>query len=106
MNNYNIKMKAKLEQDRKRRLVVNYHEYKRKYLKSIIKDEFICYNVREKAQEKLKLLARDSSSSRIVNRCFKTGRSRGVFKIFKLSRMNIKELAHSGRLSGMYKSSW
>lgn len=61
--------------------------------------------VRE-AQDKLDKLPRNTSASRLRRRCQITGRSRGVYKKFGLSRIKIRELANQGLIPGVRKSSW
>jgi small subunit ribosomal protein S14 len=62
----------------------------------------------ERAEARLKLakLPRDTSPIRTVSRCSLTGRPRGVYKKFGLSRMKFRELAHAGLLPGVTKASW
>ena len=55
---------------------------------------------------KLQKLPRNSSKTRIRNRCWKTGRPRGVFRDFGLSRHALREMAHQCLLPGVTKSSW
>jgi small subunit ribosomal protein S14 len=57
-------------------------------------------------QKKLQKLPKNSSRVRIRNRCWKTGRSRGVYRDFGLSRHAIREMGHNGLLPGLIKSSW
>lgn len=54
----------------------------------------------------LSKLPRDSSPSRLTNRCEMTGRPRGVYRKFGLSRIAFRELAHKGQLPGVKKASW
>lgn len=54
----------------------------------------------------LSKLPRDSSPSRLTNRCEMTGRPRGVYRKFGLSRIALRELAHKGQLPGVKKASW
>ena len=61
---------------------------------------------RFKIQSKLNDLPRDSSKIRVRNRCELTGRSRGVYSKFGLSRIKIRELSMAGSLPGVVKSSW
>ena len=61
---------------------------------------------RFKIQSKLNDLPRDSSNIRVRNRCKITGRTRGVYRKFGLSRIKIRELTMSGSLPGVVKSSW
>lgn len=56
--------------------------------------------------QKLQKLPRNSAATRIRNRCWKTGRSRGVFRDFGLSRHVVREMAHQCLLPGVTKSSW
>lgn len=51
-------------------------------------------------------LPRDSSPTRVRNLCALTGRSRGVYRKFKISRIMLRELAHEGKVPGMRKASW
>ena len=55
---------------------------------------------------KIQQLPRNSAKTRIRNRCWKTGRPRGVFQDFGLSRHVFREMAHQGLLPGVTKSSW
>ena len=57
-------------------------------------------------QKKLKELPRNTSPIRIRNRCELTGRTRGVYRKFRLSRIKIRELSMAGALPGVVKSSW
>ena len=64
------------------------------------------FNLKLEIHSKLQQLPRDSSKTRIRNRCWKTGRSRGVFRDFGLSRHVFREMAHQCLLPGVTKSSW
>tara|TARA_B100000945_G_C20179125_1_gene501393 strand:+ start:164 stop:469 length:306 start_codon:yes stop_codon:yes gene_type:complete len=79
---------------------------KRKFLKSKIKDKKLSLEERIAFQNKLNDLPRNSSAIRHRNRCEITGRSRGVYRKFGLSRIKIRELSMSGDLPGVVKSSW
>ena len=79
---------------------------KRKALKKKIMDKNISIEERLKLQNKLNDLPRNSSNIRYRNRCKLTGRTRGVYRKFGLSRIKIRELSMSGDLPGMIKSSW
>ena len=66
-----------------------------------------CYSEeRFEARFKLSKLPRNSSKSRIRNRCSLTGRPRAVYRKFGLSRIALRELASHGKLPGVVKSSW
>ncbi|MEJ8306001.1 30S ribosomal protein S14 [Saccharibacillus sacchari] len=54
----------------------------------------------------LQKLPRDSSPTRLKNRCEITGRPRGYLRKFKVSRIAFRELAHKGQIPGVMKSSW
>ena len=79
---------------------------KRKILKSKIKDKNLSIEERIVFQNKLNELPKNSSAIRHRNRCELTGRSRGVYRKFGLSRIKIRELSMSGDLPGVVKSSW
>ena len=79
---------------------------KRRALKSKIKDKKLSLDERMKFQNKLNELPRNSSAIRHRNRCEITGRSRGVYRKFGLSRIKIRELSMTGDLPGVVKSSW
>jgi len=79
---------------------------KRKVLKKKIMDKTISIEERLKLQNKLNELPRNSANIRYRNRCKLTGRTRGVYRKFGLSRIKIRELSMSGDLPGMVKSSW
>lgn len=61
---------------------------------------------RDQARMKLQKLPRDGAKTRIRNRCQLTGRPRGVYRKFMISRIVFREMAHSGLLPGVTKSSW
>ena len=79
---------------------------KRKVLKKKIMDKTISIEERLKLQNKLNDLPRNSANIRYRNRCKLTGRTRGVYRKFGLSRIKIRELSLDGKLPGIVKSSW
>ena len=79
---------------------------KRKKLKKIIMDKKISLEERFKAQQKLSKLPRNSSKTRVVNRCEITGRPHGVYRKLKVSRIALRKLTLEGKIPGMVKSSW
>ena len=79
---------------------------KRQSLKKQIMKKDLSIEERFKIQSKLNELPRDSSKIRVRNRCKLTGRTRGVYRKFGLSRIKIRELSMSGALPGVVKSSW
>ena len=79
---------------------------KRKKLKKIIMDKKISLEERFKAQMKLSKLPRNSSKTRVRNRCQITGRPHGVYRKLKISRIALRKLGLEGKIPGMIKSSW
>ena len=79
---------------------------KRKKLKSIVMDKKLTLEERFNAQMKLSKLPRNSSKTRIRNRCEITGRPHGVYRKLRISRIALRELASQGKIPGMTKSSW
>tara|TARA_R110001606_G_scaffold125544_1_gene259210 strand:+ start:89 stop:394 length:306 start_codon:yes stop_codon:yes gene_type:complete len=90
---------------RRERLVVRYAR-KRAELKAIANDESRAPEERFGARLKLAKLPRNSSKVRVRNRCDFSGRPRGVYRKFKLSRLAVRDLASIGQIPGMVKSSW
>ena len=89
-----------------RKKLIKKYKSKRELLKSKIKDKNLSLEERISFQNKLNDLPRNSSNIRYRNRCKLTGRTRGVYRKFGLSRIKIRELSMSGDLPGMVKSSW
>ena len=79
---------------------------KRKKLKKIVMDKKLPLEERFKAQQKLSKLPRNSARIRVRNRCQITGRPHGVYRKLKISRIALRQLASSGKIPGMTKSSW
>jgi small subunit ribosomal protein S14 len=79
---------------------------KRSALKKIVMDRSTPIEERFEAQLKLNELPRNGARVRIRNRCEMTGRPRGVYRKFKLSRIGLRDLASRGQLPGVVKSSW
>ena len=79
---------------------------KRVKLKKIIMDKKISLEERFKAQQKLSKLPRNSAKNRIMNRCQITGRPHGVYRKLKISRIALRDMASSGKIPGIIKSSW
>ena len=97
---------SSIEKNNLRLKLIKKFSKKRKYLKSKTKDKNISLEERMLFQKKLNDLPRNSSSIRHRNRCEITGRSRGVYRKFGLSRIKIRELSMTGDLPGVVKSSW
>ena len=79
---------------------------KRQDLKKIINNKKLPLKERFEAQLKLAKMPRNSSRTRIRNRCEITGRPRGVFRKLRISRIALRDLASKGKIPGMTKSSW
>jgi small subunit ribosomal protein S14 len=79
---------------------------KRARLKAIATDREAPEEERFAAQLKLSEMPRNSSKTRLRNRCELTGRPRGNYRKFKLSRIALRQLASAGQIPGMVKSSW
>lgn len=91
--------------NRRRKLVAQYAA-KRKRLKEIAADLSKPAEERFAARLKLAQLPRNSSATRIRNRCELTGRSRGYYRKLRLCRNMLRDLASQGMIPGMVKSSW
>ena len=79
---------------------------KRERLKTAARDKNASMEERFEAQLKLAKLPRNSAKNRIRNRCGLTGRPRGVYRKFQLSRISLRDLASQGQIPGVIKSSW
>ena len=97
---------ALINREEKRRKMVAQYAGKRAALESIINDASLSGQERYDARLKLQSLPRNSSASRLRNRCQLTGRPRGVFRKFGLCRHKIRELAFNGEVPGVVKASW
>ena len=89
-----------------RKQLIKKYDSKRKFLKSKIKNKNLSLEERISYQNKLNDLPRNGSSIRHRNRCEITGRPRGNYRKFGLSRIKLRELSMTGDLPGVVKSSW
>ena len=106
-NNWGIMAKTSAIQRNLKRIRLNKRYYKKRIeLKKIIKNKNIPLAERFNAQLKLNKLPKNSSRIRIRNRCEITGRPHGVYRKLKISRIALREMASSGKIPGMTKSSW
>ena len=97
--------KGMIEREKKRQKLVLKYSEKRQFLKNQMNtSEFL----EEKVQlsRKLQQLPRNSSATRLHNRCSITGRPKGFYRDFGLSRHCLREMAHQGLLPGVQKASW
>jgi small subunit ribosomal protein S14 len=97
---------SSVEKDKKRRRMVANSAAKRAALKAIIKNRDLPIEERFRAQLKLAEMPRNSSRTRIRNRCEISGRPRGYYRKLKMSRIALRELGSLGLIPGMVKSSW
>jgi small subunit ribosomal protein S14 len=88
------------------RRLVKLKAAKRTALKAIANDENLSLEERFDARLKLAELPRNSSPSRIRNRCEVTGRPRAFYRKMKMSRIALRELGSRGQIPGLVKSSW
>jgi small subunit ribosomal protein S14 len=95
-----------VEREKRRAKIVKKYAAKRAQLKELIRSPKTSPEERAAAQAKLQMLPRDASPSRGRNRCAITGRSRGVYRKFGLSRVKIREVANRGEIPGLTKASW
>ena len=79
---------------------------KREALKAIANDQNLPLEERFEARLKLAALPRNSSKTRIRNRCLITGRPRGYYRTLKMSRIALRDLGSNGQIPGLVKSSW
>lgn len=97
---------SSVEKNKKRARMIKRDAAKRAALKAVIKDQSTSPEERFHAVLKLAQLPRNGSSIRYRNRCEVSGRSRAVYRKFKLGRVMLRDLASRGQIPGMVKSSW
>ncbi len=97
---------SSMNKNNRRRKMTAQYAGKRAKLKEIARDRSKPAEERFAAQLKLAQLPRNSSATRIRNRCELTGRARGYYRKLKLCRNMLRELASQGMIPGMVKSSW
>ena len=98
--------KSSVEKNKRRERMVKQYSAKRAKLKAIAGNKELPMEERFAARLKLAELPRNSAPSRVRLRCELTGRPRGNYRKFKLSRIALRELASTGQIPGMVKSSW
>lgn len=98
--------KSMVERQKKREKLVAQYASKRASLKTIVANEELPMEQRFKASLKLAELPRNSSATRLHNRCQLTGRPHAYYRKLKLSRIMLRDLASFGQIPGMVKSSW
>jgi small subunit ribosomal protein S14 len=98
--------KSMIAREEKRKELVKKYAVKRSALKEIIRDPNASYEDKETAHLQLQKLPRDSSASRVRNRCNLTGRPHGYYRKFGLSRNKLREATMRGDVPGVVKASW
>ena len=98
--------KSMVEREKKRERLVKKYAAKRAELKEIINDESKPMEERFRATLKLAELPRNSSATRLHNRCQLTGRPHAYYRKLKVSRIMLRELGSNGQIPGLVKSSW
>ncbi len=98
--------KAMVEREKKRQKLVAKYAAKRAELKAVATDESRPMEERFKARLKLAELPRNSSKTRLHNRCQLTGRPHAYYRKLKISRIALRDLGSNGQIPGMVKSSW
>ena len=98
--------KSATEKNKRRRKLVDQYADKRAQLKAIAKQQDLPLEERFAATLKLAEMPRNSSKTRIRNRCEVSGRPRGFYRKLKMSRVALRELGSKGLIPGLTKSSW
>jgi small subunit ribosomal protein S14 len=97
---------ASIEKNNRRKKMSSKFWKLRRELRAKSLDESLTDEERTLAFVKLQKLPRDTSPARVINRCMLSGRPRGNYKKFGLSRLAFRQLALDGKLPGVTKSSW
>ncbi|MDG2008111.1 MAG: 30S ribosomal protein S14 [Alphaproteobacteria bacterium] len=95
-----------IQKNLNREKLINRLKNKRDLIKKTLMDKKVPFEDRIKAQIKMDSMPRNSSKNRFRNRCFFSGRPRGVYSKFGLSRIAIRDLAGKGQIPGLTKASW
>ena len=98
--------KSMIEREKKRQALVDKYAAKRAALKAIANDDSLPMEERFTARLKLAKLPRNSSATRLHNRCQLTGRPHAYYRKLKISRIALRDLGSAGQIPGMVKSSW
>ena len=98
--------KSSIVKNIRRQKIVDRYFNKRKELKAIIKSQKTNYEEKRLAFIKIEKMPKDSNPIRVRNRCNLTGRPRGYYRKFGLSRIAFREMANKGIVPGVTKASW
>ncbi len=97
---------SSVNKNNRRRKMSASHANKRAALKAVVMNRELPFEERLAAQIKLSALPRNGAKIRVRNRCELTGRARGTYRKFKLSRIKLRELGSFGKIPGLTKASW
>lgn len=97
---------SSVNKNNRRKKMIKKFAAKRAALKAVIMNRELPMDERMQAQMVLAKLPRNSSKVRHRNRCELTGRARGTYRKFKLSRIKLRELGSFGKIPGLTKASW
>jgi small subunit ribosomal protein S14 len=98
--------KSSIEKNNRRRKMSKQYAARRKKLKAIVQDKKLPVEERFAATLKLAELPRNSSKTRIHNRCELTGRPHAYYRKHRLSRIALRDMGNKGLIPGLVKSSW
>lgn len=98
--------KSMIERDKRRKALAAKYVARRAELRAAAKNMKLSIEERDAAAVQLQKLPRDSSSIRVRNRCQLTGRPRGYYRKFGLSRNKLREVIMHGEVPGVVKASW
>ena len=98
--------KSSIEKNKNREKLVNMHAARRMRLKNMVRDKELPIEERFNAGLKLSEMPRNGARIRLRNRCQITGRPRGYYRKFKMSRIALRDLGSTGQVPGLVKSSW
>jgi len=95
-----------VEREKRRRRIVAQYAKRRAALRAAVRDNSLAPDERFAASLKLAALPRNGARVRLRNRCEVSGRPRGYYRKFRLSRIALHELASRGQVPGVVKASW
>jgi small subunit ribosomal protein S14 len=98
--------KSQINRDNKRKALIAKYSERRAELRKQLNDRSVSVEDKIKVQEAFAKLPRNSCPTRLNNRCSVSGRSKAYYQKFGISRIALRELALTGQLPGVRKSSW
>lgn len=97
---------SKIAKNNKRKEIITRYAERRAELLVVIKDPEASYEEKREAYARIAKMPRDASATRYRNRCAVSGRPRGYYRKFGISRIALRDMAHLGELPGIRKASW